>query len=75
MGHEPQDHLTMNPVSLGLIRHLLTLGAGFLASRGVINASETEVVVGTGIGIIGVIWSIIDKKRTEKKLRAVPVED
>jgi hypothetical protein len=65
----------MNPVFLGLVRHLLTLGAGFLASRGVINASETEVVVGTGIGLFGVIWSIIDKKRTEKKLRAEPVEN
>jgi hypothetical protein len=69
------DGFDMNPVFLGLIRHLLTLGSGFLASRGVINASETEVVVGTGIGLFGVIWSIIDKKRTEKKLRAQPVED
>jgi hypothetical protein len=69
------DGFAMNPVFLGLVRHLLTLGAGFLASRGVINASETEVVVGTGIGLFGVIWSIIDKKRTEKKLRAEPVED
>lgn len=69
------DGFAMNPVFLGLVRHLLTLGAGFLASRGVINASETEVVVGTGIGLFGVIWSIIDKKRTEKKLRAEPVEN
>jgi hypothetical protein len=68
------DGFFMNPVFLGLVRHLLTLGAGFLASRGVIASSETEVMVGTGIGLVGIIWSIIDKKKTEKKLRAEPVE-
>lgn len=68
------DGFFMNPVFLALVRHLLTLGAGFLASRGVIASSETEVMVGTGIGLVGIIWSIIDKKKTEKKLRAEPVE-
>jgi len=65
----------MNPVVLGIARHVLTLVAGALASRGVIASSESEVVVGTGLGIVGIIWSIIDKKRQAKKLRAEPVED
>lgn len=62
------------PIVLGIVRHLLTIGAGALASKGVINASETETLVGAGLGIIGIIWSAIDKKRQAKKLRATPVE-
>jgi hypothetical protein len=49
----------MNPIYLGLIRHLLTMGAGALASNGVISSNQTEIVVGSAIGIVGVIWSVL----------------
>lgn len=65
----------MNPaIILGIVRHLLTIGAGALASKGVIAQSETETVVGAGLALIGIVWSAIDKKRQAKKLRATPVE-
>jgi hypothetical protein len=53
----------MNPALLGIARHLLTFGAGYLASQGVISAGETEVFVGTGLGLIGIIWSIFEKRK------------
>lgn len=63
-----------NPFVQGLLRHVLTILAGSLATKGVIQPNETEIVVGVGLGVIGVIWSAIDKKLQAKKLRAVPVE-
>jgi len=53
----------MNPALLGIARHLLTFGAGYLASQGVISAGETEVFVGTGLGLIGIVWSIFEKRK------------
>ena len=50
------------PVVLGFIRHLLTIAAGSLATRGVIDGTEVEILVGALIGIGGVIWSAFDKK-------------
>jgi hypothetical protein len=66
----------MNPAILfGIVRHLLTIGAGALASKGVINADETETAVGAVLALVGLVWSAIDKKRQAKKLvRAEPVE-
>lgn len=61
-------------IVLGIVRHVLTLAAGALASKGVIAHSETETLVGAGLGIIGIIWSALDKKRQAKRLRATPVE-
>lgn len=53
------------PIVLGLLRHVLTIAAGSLASRGVIGENEVEITVGSVLGIIGVIWSVIDKKRNQ----------
>jgi hypothetical protein len=50
------------PVVLGFIRHLLTIAAGSLATRGVIDGAEVEIIVGSLIGLGGVIWSAFDKK-------------
>lgn len=50
------------PVILGFIRHLLTIAAGSLATRGVIDGAEVEIVVAAIIGLGGVIWSAFDKK-------------
>ena len=51
------------PVILGFLRHILTLAAGSLATSGVIDGTEIEIVVGSVIGIGGVFWSAFDKKR------------
>lgn len=55
---------------LALVRHILTTGGGALASRGVIDGGDTELVVGALVTIIGFGWSLIDKRRQKAKLAA-----
>lgn len=50
------------PVILGFIRHVLTIAAGSLATRGVIDGAEVEIIVGALIGLGGVLWSAFEKK-------------
>lgn len=52
---------TTKGVLVGILRHFLTIGAGGLASHGIINANATETVVSIGIAGAGVGWSIWDK--------------
>lgn len=56
----------MNPIMLGLLRHVLTLGAGVLVTRGVVDASAADQVVGGVIGLIGVLWSVSSKKEPQQ---------
>ena len=65
----------MNATTQGILRHFLTIGAGALASRGAINASEIEILVASVLGIGGILWSIVDKKKQAKKLRALPIDE
>jgi hypothetical protein len=53
----------MTPLVFGLIRHVLTIGAGALASRGVIGENETETVIGAVLALLGIGWSAYDKRR------------
>ena len=52
----------MKDVLLGLARHILTAGGGFLVAKGTIDAAGAEQLVGGLIAILGVVASIIDKK-------------
>jgi hypothetical protein len=51
--------------TLGFVRHILTFAGGYLVTSGVL----TEVTLNTGIGavatLIGIVWSVIDKKKRE----------
>ena len=49
---------------LGFIRHLLTFGGGFLATKGVASTSNIEMAIGAVVTLIGFAWSIWDKKET-----------
>ena len=51
------------PIVFGLVRHVLTLVAGALASKGAIAANEQEVLVGSILGLGGILGSIFDKKK------------
>ena len=53
------------PIILGLVRHLLTIGAGALASRGVIGHNEIEITVGAVAALAGIAWSAMEKKRRQ----------
>lgn len=47
----------LKPFLAALLRHLLTLGAGALATHGVINSSGTEQFIGFGMTCGGLFWS------------------
>lgn len=50
-------------VILGVIRHVLTAAGGAFATKGYVAASDVEVIVGGIATLIGVVWSVIEKKK------------
>lgn len=48
---------------LGLARHVLTILGGMMVSRGYMDASAVDTVVGAAVTIGGVAWSVSDKKK------------
>ncbi len=50
-------------VLLGVIRHILTAGGGALVTQGVLAAGEVEVIVGGLVTLVGVVWSVLQKKK------------
>ena len=40
-----------------MARALLQMAAGYLVSKGIVEASAQEGVVGTGLALIGGLWS------------------
>lgn len=52
--------------TLGVIRHILTLVGGGLVTNGTVTDGQLEIVTGAIVGIVGVVWSVFDKrKRTQ----------
>ena len=47
---------------LGIVRHVLTFGGGFLVTKGVADAGEVTELVGALAAVIGVVWSIHSKR-------------
>lgn len=47
----------------GVLRHALTFGGGFLIQSGVLDASQLETATGAIIAIVGVVWSVVHKKK------------
>ena len=43
---------------IGIIRHTLTFVGGILTTMGTIDASMSELLIGSIMGVIGSIWSI-----------------
>lgn len=54
----------MQDTILGLIRHTLTASGGGLVAKGLLTASTLEQGIGALITLIGVIWSIINKQKS-----------
>ena len=50
-------------VVMGLVRHAATFFAGYLVSSGLLDASQTEMLVGAVVGLGGVAWSIWAKAK------------
>ena len=47
---------------LGVVRHILTAGGGYLTAKGYVDADGIEQLVGAIITIAGTVWSILSKK-------------
>lgn len=43
--------------ALGLVRHLLTYGGGWLTANGIAGADEVEAGIGAVVSLIGLGWS------------------
>ena len=57
----------MNEKIMGaMLRHVLTLGAGALVSKGLIESAAAEQVVGALMAIVGVGWSVYQKLKAAK---------
>lgn len=54
----------MNDQVSGVVRHVLTIAAGVLIQRGVLDESSAEAIVGGVIAMIGVAWSWRSKTKS-----------
>jgi len=51
---------------LGLVRHLLTFGSGFLIAKGKLDITGAETIIGAVLALIGGVWSVIaPEKKSE----------
>lgn len=50
-------------VVMGLIRHVLTFGGGWVAAQGWATQDQTTQISAGVVAIIGVIWSLMQKKK------------
>ena len=55
----------MNDKLLGIIRHGLTFLGGVLVTQGVLDDALFAELFGAAMTLIGGVWSIIDKNKTE----------
>lgn len=47
---------------LGIVRHILTTAGGAVVANGALTSSEAETLVGAAVILVGVIWSVIEKR-------------
>lgn len=53
---------------MGIIRHVLTFGGGFLVSFGLVDdANAWAEISGAVVAAVGGIWSIIEKAKYKKQ--------
>jgi len=50
---------------LGVLRHVLTIGAGILVARGTLTDSGAQELSGGIIAVVGVLWSIFSPEKGE----------
>lgn len=48
---------------IGLLRHVLTFGGGFLVTSNVLDDVMLSELIGGVVSIVGVVWSIADKRK------------
>lgn len=53
----------MTPYWLALIRHAMTIAAGYFVASGKLDLQSSETLIGGAVGIAGVVWSLVAKKK------------
>lgn len=48
---------------LGLVRHVLTFGGGFLVTNGTLSQSDLELAIGAIVTLVGIVWSVAAKRK------------
>jgi hypothetical protein len=51
----------MDEITLGIVRHFLTIAAGYLVHKNVIAGDIVDTIVSALIGIGGIVWSVVQK--------------
>jgi hypothetical protein len=46
----------------GVVRHILTTAGGYFTATGIASEADTQALVGGAVVLVGIIWSMIDKK-------------
>tara|TARA_B110000014_G_C19834369_1_gene432675 strand:+ start:219 stop:377 length:159 start_codon:yes stop_codon:yes gene_type:complete len=46
---------------LGILRHVLTFGGGYIAAKGWLPEEAMPEVIGAVMTVIGTVWSVKDK--------------
>lgn len=48
---------------VGVIRHVITFVGGILVVKGILDEAMVQEVLGGVLGLVGTVWSIVDKKK------------
>jgi hypothetical protein len=51
---------------MGIIRHILTFVGGVVVAKGLVDEALITEIIGGTLTLIGGIWSIVSKIKTEK---------
>lgn len=57
-----------------LIRHALTIGAGILVNKGLVDASGAEAITGGVLAVAGIGLSALNKVKVVQKINDATVE-
>ena len=59
----------MKDTVLSIVRHALTFGGGFVASKGILSEDTTEALIAGLITFVGVVWGAVDEYLAAKKAK------
>lgn len=68
----PPLKMSLQPIMMGILRHILTLIAGFIVAKGLVTEDTAQGAVGLIIGLIGVFWSAQDKQQPKAPAPNIP---
>jgi len=47
----------------GIVRHVITFAGGILVVKGIVDDAMVQEVIGGVLGLLGTVWSIVEKKK------------